>query len=99
VPVTGGHELRIPVHGDLRLAPVPLSGRAVGVDGKVVVTVAARNSWRWGPAFLDPVTGVVEAIPVVFAGDVQSTGWSDGESLVGLGVSLRTELWRFREHR
>jgi hypothetical protein len=99
VPVTGGNELRIPLHGDLRLAPVPLSGRAVGTDGRVVVTVAARNSWRWGPAFLDPVTGVVEAIPVVFAGDVQSTGWSGGESLVGLGVSLRTELWRFREHR
>ncbi len=30
VPVTGGHELRIPLQGDLRLAPVPLSGRAVG---------------------------------------------------------------------
>jgi hypothetical protein len=99
VPVTGGHELRIPLQGDLRLAPVPLAGRAVGADGRVVVTVAARNSWRWGPAFLDPLTGAVERIPVVFEGDVQSAGWADGENLVGLGVSLRTELWRFHEHR
>ena len=99
VPVTGGHELRIPLQGNLRLAPVPLAGRAIGLDGRVVVTVAARDSWRWGPAFLDPLTGAVERIPVVFDGDVQSAGWADGENLVGLGVSLRTELWRFREHR
>lgn len=99
VPVEGGHELRIPIQGDLRLAPLPLSGRAIGTDGRVVVTVAARSSWRWGPAFLDPVTGVVERIPVVFEGDVQSPGWADGENLVALGVSLRTELWRFRELR
>ncbi|MBK9090290.1 MAG: protein kinase [Holophagales bacterium] len=99
VPVAGGHELRIPIQGDLRLAPVPLSGRAIGPDGRVVVTVAARSSWHWGPAFLDPVTGAVERIPVTFDGDLQSPGWADGESLVGLGVSLRTELWRFRELR
>jgi hypothetical protein len=99
VPVAGGHELRIPLQGDLRVAPVPLSGRAVGPDGRVVVTVAARNSWRWGPAFLDPMTGSVDRIPVVYEGDVQSSGWADAEHLVGLGVSLRTELWRFREHR
>jgi hypothetical protein len=97
VPVAGGHELRIPIQGDLRLAPVPLSGRAIGPDGRVVVTVAARSSWHWGPAFLDPVTGAVERIPVIFDGDVQSPGWADGQSLIGLGVSLRTELWRFRE--
>ncbi len=99
VPVAGGHELRIPIQGDLRLAPVPLSGRAIGPDGRVVVTVAARSSWHWGPAFLDPVTGAVERIPVPFDGDLQSPGWADGERLVGLGVSLRTELWRFRELR
>ncbi len=99
IPVAGGHELRIPVQGDLRLAPVPLSGHAIGPDGRVVVTVAARSSWHWGPAFLDPVTGAVERIPVVFDGDVQSPGWADGGGLVGLGVSLRTELWRFRELR
>ena len=99
VPVAGGHELRIPIQGDLRLAPIPLSGRAIGPDGRVVVTVAARSSWRWGPALLDPVTGAVERIPVVFEGDVQSPGWADGGDLVGLGVGLRTELWRFRELR
>ena len=99
VPVAGGHELRIPLQGDLRLAPVPLSGRAVGTDGRVVVTVASRRSWRWGPAFLDPMSGTVERIPVVYDGDVQSAGWADADHLVGLGVTLRTELWRFREHR
>jgi DNA-binding beta-propeller fold protein YncE len=97
VPVAGGYELRIPLQGDLRLAPAPLSGRAVGPDGRIVVTVASRSSWRWGPAFLDPATGAVERIPVVFEGDVQSAGWADAANLVGLGVGLRTELWRFRE--
>ena len=99
VPVNGGHELRIPLLGDLRLAPLPLSGRAVGPDGRIVVTVASRSSGRWGPAFLDPATGAVERIPVLFEGDVQSVGWADGENLVALGVSLRTELWRFSELR
>jgi dipeptidyl aminopeptidase/acylaminoacyl peptidase len=99
IPIAGGYELRIPLLGDLRLAPVPLSGRAVGPDGRVVVTVASRSSWRWGPAFLDPLTGAVQRVPVVFDGDVQSSGWTEAGDLVGLGVGLRTELWRFREVR
>jgi hypothetical protein len=98
VPVSGVYELPVPFKGDLRLAPAPLSGRAVGTDGRIVVTVASRDSLRWGPAFLDPVTGAVERIPVVYEGDVQSVGWAGDGTLVGLGVSLRTELWRFRRH-
>lgn len=96
VPVSGVYELPVPFRGDLRLAPAPLCGRAVGADGRVVVTVAARDALRWGAAFLDPLTGVVERIPVAFEGDVQSVGWTGAGDLVGLGVSLRTELWRFR---
>lgn len=99
VPVAGGHELRIPLQGDLRLAPFPLSGRAVGPTERIAVTVASRSSWRWGPGLLDPVTGTVERVPVAYDGDVQSVSWTDDGSLLALGVRLRTELWRFRELR
>jgi len=99
VPVAGGHELRIPLQPDVRLAPIPISGRAVGADEKAVVTVASRSSWRWGPGLLDLATGTVVPVPVAFDGDVQSVGWADGGTLLGVGVNLRTELWHFRERR
>ncbi len=96
VPVSGVYELAVPLGGDLRLAPAPLSGSAVGRDGRIVVTVASRDTLTWAPALLDPGSGTFERIPVVYDGDIQSAGWTGDGSLVGLGVNLRTELWRFR---
>ena len=99
VPVSGSYEVSLPLQGELRLAPAPISGRAVSRDGRIVVTVASRDAWRWGAALFDPATGAIQRVPVEFDGDVRSVGWAPDGSLVGLGVSLHTELWRFRDLR
>ena len=99
VPVTGAYAVSLPLRGELRLAPAPISGRAVAPDGRIVVTVASRDAWRWRPALFDAATGAVQPIPLDFDGDVRSVGWTPDGALVGLGVGLRTELWRFRDLR
>jgi hypothetical protein len=99
VPVTGAYAVSLPLQGELRLAPAPISGRAVAPDGRIVVTVASRDAWRWRPALLDPATSALQVIPVEFDGDIRSVGWAPDGSLVGLGVGLHTELWRFRDLR
>jgi len=99
VPVTGAYAVSLPLLGELRLAPAPISGRAVAPDGRIVVTVASRDAWRWRPALLDPSTGALQLVPVEFDGDVRSVGWAPDGALVGLGVGLHTELWRFRDLR
>jgi hypothetical protein len=98
VPLGGGPERPILYQTSaLRLAPMPLSAGAVGPDGRIVVTAASKDSWYWGPALLNPVTGAVEKVPVIFDGDVQATTWARDGSLLGMGVGMRSQLWRFRE--
>jgi tRNA A-37 threonylcarbamoyl transferase component Bud32/Tol biopolymer transport system component len=98
VPLAGGAERPVIYQtSTLRLTPLPLSAGAVGPDGRVVVTAASKDSWYWGPALLDPLTGAVERVPVIFDGDVQATTWSRDGSLLGMGVAMRSQLWRFRE--
>jgi hypothetical protein len=96
VPLSGGPDRPIPFLGPLRLAPVPVAPGAVGPDGRIAVTVATKESWYWGAALLDPVTGVVQRIPVAFDGDVQfPTFFRDG-ALRAVGIGTRSALWRFR---
>jgi len=96
VPLSGGPEEPIPFAGPFRLAPSPISGTAVGPDGRIAVSVTSDDSWYRRPALLDPATGVVERVPVAFDGDIHYPGWGRDGSLLGMGVSIRSSLWRFR---
>lgn len=96
VPLTGGAGEPIPFQSPLHLTPAPLAPTAVGPDGRLVVTVTAKDSWFRGPAILDPANGGVEPVKVVFEGDVLASTWGRDGSLLAMGVSLRTGLWRFR---
>jgi Tol biopolymer transport system component len=96
VPLDGGSELPILFAGTLRLAPVPISGAAVGPDGRIAVTVTAPDQlWR-GIALLDPASATLERIPVAYDGDVEYPVWSLDGSLIAIGVSPRSSLWRFQ---
>ena len=94
--LNGAGELPLPFQSPLKLANLPLSASAVAPDGRVAVTVTSSDSWFRSPALVDPVTGAVEKVPVAFDGDIFYPAWSRDGSLMGVGVSLRSSLWRFR---
>ncbi len=96
LPLSGGLERPILYQSPLRLAPTPLSPGAVGPDGKIAVTVAAKDSWYWGAGILDPASGSVERIPVAFEGNVQFPTFAKDGTLRAVGVGTRSALWRFR---
>jgi len=96
VPLSGGSELPILFASSLRLVPVPLTGAAVGPDGRVAVTVTSPDTVSRSVALLDPVTAALERIPLVYNGDVQYPAWSHDGSLLAVGVSIRSSLWRFQ---
>src|ERR1700674_4379202 len=76
VPLDGSTELSILFSSPLRLAPIPISGSAVGPDGRIAVTVTSPDTMFRGVALLDPSTAVLERLPVAFDGDLQYPGWS-----------------------
>jgi eukaryotic-like serine/threonine-protein kinase len=96
VPIGGGSQLPILFASALRLAPIPISGTAVGPDGRIAVTVTSPDTWFRGVALLDPSTAALERLPVIFDGDIQYPAWSRDGSLLALGVSIRSSLWRFQ---
>ena len=96
VPLDGGSELSILFAGPLRLAPIPLSGAAVGPDGRIAVTVTSPDQLQRGVALLDPVTATLERVALGYDGDVEYPAWSRDGSLLAVGVSIRSSLWRFQ---
>ena len=96
VPISGGPDQPIPVSSDLRLSTTPIAGSAVGRDGRVVVSVSARDGLSAGPAILELSSGKLERVPVSFEGDVIPSTWGINGSLLGMGVATKSDLWRFR---
>ncbi|HEV8267318.1 MAG TPA: hypothetical protein VGR00_03760, partial [Thermoanaerobaculia bacterium] len=99
IPAGLGAELPIPIMGDLKLSPAPLSPFAVGPAGRIVVSVGSKDSSFAGPALLDADTGVMARVPLQFDGDVTTVSWTPDGSLLGLGAELRSELWRFKRRQ
>ena len=95
MPLSGASELSILFASPLRIAPLPISGTAVGPDGRIAVTVTSPDSLFRGVGLLDPVHASLERLPLVFDGDVQSPSWSRDGSLLAVGLSIRSSLWRF----
>ncbi len=96
VSFDGGKADAIPFASELRLAADRLGPHAVGMDGRILVPVASKDSWYWSPAILDPATGKVERIPLDYEGDVVPSGWTEGGKVLARGIPLKTEIWRFR---
>jgi Tol biopolymer transport system component len=96
VPLSGGSELPILFASPLRLVPIPLTGAAIGPDGRVAVTVTSSDTVSRSVALLDPATAALERIPLVYDGDVQYPAWSHDGTLLAVGVSIRSGLWRFQ---
>jgi serine/threonine protein kinase/sugar lactone lactonase YvrE len=96
VPLEGGSQLPILFASPLRLAPIPISATAVGPNGRIAVTVTSPDTWFRGVALLDPATAVLERLPVAFDGDIQYPAWGRDGTMLAVGVSIRSSLWRFQ---
>ena len=96
VPLDGSSQLPILYASPLRLAPIPISTTAVGPGGRIAVTVTSPDTWFRGVALLDPATAVLERLPVTFDGDVQYPAWGRDGTMLAVGVSPRSSLWRFQ---
>ena len=91
-----GAELPILVTGDLLPSALPISGRAVAADGRILVTATARGGWTSVPAVVVPATGSLTQIPVLFPGDVFAPAWAPDGKVLAVGSGSRSELWLFR---
>jgi hypothetical protein len=68
----------------------------VGPNGRIAVTVTSPDTWFRGVALLDPATAVLERLPVAFDGDIQYPAWGRDGTMLAVGVSIRSSLWRFQ---
>lgn len=92
-----GSEMPILTTGDLLPSALPISGRAVAADGRILLTATPRGGWTTLPAILVPETGSVTPIPVLFPGDVFAPNWAPDGKVLAIGSGSRSELWLFRK--
>jgi len=82
--------------GPLKLAPAPLSGGAVGPDGRILVSAVSPETWLPAPAILDPATGALALVPVHAAGEILTASWGRGGTILAMVLGTNGEFWSFR---
>ncbi|MCE7959280.1 MAG: hypothetical protein DYH06_15270, partial [Acidobacteria bacterium ACB2] len=92
----GSSEREILFRSADKVAPTPVSGRAVGPDGRILVTLAPAETGYWTPGILDPATAEVKRVPLRYEGDVLAASWSAAGEVLAMGVGQKGELWRFQ---
>ncbi|HEV2245213.1 MAG TPA: protein kinase, partial [Terriglobia bacterium] len=96
VPLSGSPAQPIQVRSNLLLAPYQLSPGALNNDGKLLLTVAPKDSWFFGLAILDLATGKLAPVPLNYTFDVAHAGWASDGSILATGSPIRAHIWRFR---
>jgi Protein kinase domain len=106
VPLDGGKpiDIKITTDSDVRLAPSPLSCRAIDSQGRILKAVATPGSWFWQLALItldkEQTEGKVECRPWDFEGDFWLGTWSrDEKHILAIGHPFRTELWRLERRK
>ena len=89
-------ETPVLVAGTLRLAPAPLSGGAIGPDGRILVSAVSPETWLPAPAILDPATGALALVPVRAAGEILTASWGRGGTVLAMALGTSGEFWSFR---
>jgi hypothetical protein len=96
IPIATRTETPVLTAGPLRLAPAPLSGGAVGPDGRILVSAVSPETWRPVPAVLDPATGSLTLVPVRASGEILTASWGRGGTILAMTLGTNGELWSFR---
>jgi hypothetical protein len=94
-PATGV-ETPILAAGPLKLAPAPLSGGAVGPDGRILVSAVSPETWLPAPAILDPASGSLVLVPVRATGEILTASWGRGGTILAMALGTNGEFWSFR---
>jgi hypothetical protein len=80
--------------GPVRLATSVLGNGVIDREGRVLVTVASKDSYYWRAGLLSP-TGKLQPLPANFDGEVYPAEWTKGGKVLASGYALRTGVWRF----
>ena len=92
-------ETPVLVAGGLRLAPAPLSGGAIGADGRILVSAVSPETWLPVPAILEPSTGALTLVPLKAAADVLTASWGRNGTIVPMAPGTNGQLWSCRRKR
>ena len=93
IPVGGGKEENIPIRGDIQIVDA-IFPNAVGLDGRIVVRAAPKDSWFYPAALLGLRTGLVERVWPEIEADMMGTWMPDGR-VVAIANHTYSNLWRF----
>jgi len=97
MPISGGSPVPISIHGNV---PIPINTRlganAVRADGKILLSVASRDSFFYGAGVLDPLSGSLRKLPIRYEGDLFGLSWNHKNEIVTAGYLLRSAIWRFQ---
>jgi hypothetical protein len=94
VPVDGGAEQEIPRRGPLRPANM-IAPNAIGKDGLILMPLGT-STVNWPVGLLDPSTGQFTRIPVDYKADYHALNWTPDGKVMGLGLFMRSKLWKFQ---
>jgi hypothetical protein len=94
VPVDGGAEQEIPRGGPLRPANI-IGPNAIGKNG-LILTPLGSTTVNWPAGLLDPSTGRFTPIPIDYKADYHVLNWTPDGKVLGLGLSIRSKLWKFQ---
>jgi predicted Ser/Thr protein kinase len=95
VPLHGGAETEIPLHGVARLAAIQI-GNSIAKDGRLLTTLGNADSWFTPPGLIDLATGLVQKIQVDQLGDYLTMDWTPDGQAVAAVLGLRSTIWRFQ---
>jgi hypothetical protein len=96
LPLDGGAEQEVAVHGADSVMGYPLAPGALNMDGRLLLPLQPLDSYFNPPGLLDTVTGRLTHLPSDDSSDYHSMAWLPDGQIAALHVSLRSTLWRFQ---
>jgi hypothetical protein len=98
VPLGGGAEKEISLDPSFILVGWPLSPGALDSKGRLLITLALRDSWFNPLAIVDTATGRLTRIPGDDSSDYHTAAWTPDGHIVTIQLGLRAALWKFAPH-
>lgn len=84
------------VRSDLPISPIPLGPNSLDKNGRLLVSVAPKDSWFFRLAILNLATGKLAQVPLNYTGDIMTPGWARDGRVLTTADPIRARIWRFR---
>ena len=96
LPLDGGTEQEVTLHGADPVMGWPVETSALSTDGRLLLPLQPRDSWFNAPGLLDTATGRLTRLPSDDVSDYQSMAWLPDGQIMALHIGVRSTLWRFQ---